>query len=168
MQWIGHKERPLSPDQTLRAVAKVLKPYGLDDCITIGDRAATLSGFAERHGLMLVDDALTSSDRVATVKAMLVPLSHGTLELPLSKQLRQDLVGVRTRTTLNGSEALTVVKTADGRVSDYVVPLATACSQYPDFPEEDVVDFDPIYTEHMAQLSHDDEDGVDAAAARLL
>lgn len=154
--WVA-EQGPVNPDQTLRAVTKALKPYKLDEAVCMRGTADMYSEFADRHGLTLIDETGTNEEHYRLIKRMLVPLSHGTLELSPDRTVRQSLVGIKKRAP--GSP----FKPPPG----FAVPLAIACENCPELPELDEHDPDPIYTEHMNWLNQSGEDAVDDAAERL-
>jgi hypothetical protein len=153
--WRAVKAQPIRPDPTLAEVAALLEPYGLHDCVTLG-RAVNLAQFGERHDVLLADAEVTDPEMSALVDDMLTPFSHGTIEIPHEKSMRDDILKVK--------------KDRHGvsNMTGFVRLLAVACVNAPDFPEEIGPMLDPIYEDHMAQLDASSEDGVNLAAERFL
>lgn len=166
-QWLGNQHQPLNPDRTMAAVAKLVKRYRLDECITDPRAIADLYDIAERHGIQLVSNQMEAKDRLPMVESLGMPLSHGTLDLPHDRQLRNDLVGVRKRVTLSGF-ALVLPKTGEGRHADYVLPLAACYAHAPEAPEAAEPERDEVFEAHMAALRERSEESEFAKAAGRL
>lgn len=133
-QWRGSSKTPLNPDVVLRDIAEICGDYGCEDAYTDQWAVDALRVIAERHNLTLHEIELTGKNRVGLADDLKQQLTLGALELPPDRAMRQDLVGVKKRITVNGY-TLVLPKTSDGRHSDYVPPLLLLMAALPEPPE---------------------------------
>lgn len=144
-QWRGTTTRPLDPDAVLRECAADLEAYGLNEAFTDQWSVDALKSLASRYNLDLHEITLDKANRLEFAEGVRTMLSLGTLELPPSREFRQDLVGIKKRIVLgnSGGYSLVLPKTGDGRHSDFGPPLFLCCApvstpEPPDEPLDDV------------------------------
>lgn len=127
-EWRGARSRPLSPRDTLEAVAVELAPY--DVTLVWSDQASgdALRELASDAGLTLVVEPWTQASKIAAYSDLVTWVRTKAVELPPDPVLRQDLLGVRRKYSRNGV-TIDVTTTPDGRHSDYAPAVAMALSR---------------------------------------
>lgn len=121
-EWQGSKANPLAPETTLKAVAAVLKAYGISSVFSDQHSADALVEIGTRVGLRIITEATTQASKLEDFESLRVQVRAGELELVDVSSLRSDLLNVRRRITRNG---VTIeLPRVGGRHSDTAVAVA--------------------------------------------
>lgn len=149
-QWRGSSHVPLNPDVVLGEVAERCKEYHLDEAFSDQWAVDALRVLAERHDLTLHETTLNGKNRIEMADDLRQRLSTRCLELPPSRVMRQDLVGVKKRITTNGY-TIVLPKTGDGRHADYVPPLLLMTQAIPEPPDEpdEAIEYEPSFEQPL-------------------
>ena len=135
-QWQGTPSKPNEPEAVLKAVASIVKPYGIEVIESDQYERFGLNTIAQRPdiGLYVRVSARSAAERLAMYESIVTQMSDGEIDLPPDKQLRADLLGIRQKLTPNG---FTISLTEIGdRHCDYApsVTLALASSWHEEPP----------------------------------
>lgn len=153
-QWIGTAERPLQPDLVFKEIGETCAQYRIDMATTDQHSFDALQNIAERHGLMLRSEPITSKNRLELVERAEVLLSDDCLELPKDPVFRSDLLAVKRRVTINGI-TLVLPKTGDGRHCDYVPALGLLMLYPPELPDEPEQPIDRDFERALQAVAND-------------
>lgn len=122
-EWRGE-----TPNECLRRAAVECARFGLTRARTDQYAAASNADLARQHGLVLDIEKTTATTKVEDWTNFATLLHSGALEIAPDPQLRNDLLGVKRKTTQNG---ITIVlqRTADGRHCDKASALCAAVAE---------------------------------------
>lgn len=162
-EWKGTSDKPLRPFDVVSEIANILAKYELFELYTDQASADYIIDLGSQVGLTVIDDPIPSADRIDSVKASSRALNQGCLELHPHPTLRNDLIAVKKRTTVN-SITLVLPKTSDGRHCDFVPPLQLIFRHIPDPPDESTPEGDPMLQRALADLEPSEDGAVDRAA----
>jgi hypothetical protein len=127
-QWVGSKQKPLSPRAVFGEIANFLHPYGVKRICSDGWSIDALTDHAKVHGLILEQfgegstEDLKGTDKYASLKTLVM---SRLIELPPDQVMRHDLLSIRKKVTAN-SVTISLPLTADGRHCDYAPSVALA------------------------------------------
>ncbi len=122
---IAREWRGVRPDDCWKEIAELCKAYQLFSVDTDQYAAAANADLARRYGLKLVVRPTTAGSKLEDFTNLATQLHTGCVELSPEKQLINDLLSVKKRTTANGY-TIVLPKTGDGRHCDFAPALASA------------------------------------------
>lgn len=135
-EWHSTIEHPLRPKSMAKALASVLKPYGIDHVICAETTPQELIDEAEEAGVSLTPDKLEGIELLQRTEEIRTLIESGRYELPPSKELRRDLLTVKRHQSNTGALALHLPESSDGRRCPFV-PLLAMCRKYSGVQLED-------------------------------
>lgn len=122
-EWIGSKEKPLSPKATFAAIATALGPYGVTEIACDKWAFDANQDHARDAGLELVEVSTSEQNEAYAVLQTLA--SSSQLELPRTEHVASDLKMLRKVLTPTGFK-IVLPKTPDGRHCDFAPSVALA------------------------------------------
>ena len=124
-EWRGSKASPLSPSETLQAIAGELRRWGVSTVITDRHHVDSLRDLARPWGLMLTERTTSSAAGMEQAQRVRGLLGDGTLTLCDVPEMARDLRAAKKILTRHGS-ALLLPHTPDGRHADYFPSVSLA------------------------------------------
>ncbi|HLV68336.1 MAG TPA: hypothetical protein VKY73_21110 [Polyangiaceae bacterium] len=137
-QWRGSTSEPLSPLKVLEDIQRECAAYGITSVWTDQWSVDALREISRQIGLGLIELHMTGQTRVEAFERLRVMLLEDRLELPPSRQFREDLLRVR-RIVRQQTLSVELEKTADGRHADFAAALALAMSHPLPPPEKPTI-----------------------------
>lgn len=127
-EWIGTRDEPLDPGDTLEQIASILTSYGVT--VVHSDQAMgdALIKLGRMKGLSIAQWTLNGAQKFDKYLAIRTHMDRGLLELPPTPHLRSDLLHIRKRVTPDGVR-VQLPQTSDGRHCDYGPSLMLALSK---------------------------------------
>ncbi len=119
----------LDPDDVLREMSGILRPYGVKHVATDKWQVDTLTSLARHHGLALIEFDYAAHELTELYLDMQAKIARGLVELPADVDLRADLLSARRRVTSAGM-VIDLSTSSSGRHGDYVPALARALRQH--------------------------------------
>lgn len=167
-QWVGSTTAPLSPRTVLHEVAELCAQYGCRSVWTDQHQFDSMTELAADAGIDLLQDEDNRNDKLSLAKRLGVYLLQRAIELPPDRQIREDLVRVKKRVTVNGA-TLVLPRTSDGRHCDYEPVLAIGLAHPPEPPDEpDAVVDHELEAAKAAVMPPEADDAYAAAGIRLV
>ena len=133
-EWIGSRDEPLDPADTLSEIATVLVGYGLTTVHSDQAFGDALIKLGWQAGVTIVQWRFVERERAEKYMAIKTRLDRGEIELPPVPALRNDLLHIRKRVTPTGY-GVVLPLTSDGRHCDYGPSLMLALSKFIAEPE---------------------------------
>lgn len=127
-EWRGSSAQPLSPKATLTEIKPVLESYGIDTLWTDQASGDALRDIAADLGITLIIEPWTQANKVTAYKNLQTWVRTDQLELAPVEHVKDDLLGVRRKYT-RGGVIIDLLKTPDGRHSDYAPSIAIVASK---------------------------------------
>jgi hypothetical protein len=126
-EWKGSPSRPLDPSIVLGEIAGFCRGYGISTVYSDQASADALRSIGRRHGLSVVIEPATASNKLTRYETLSTHLANGEIELPPDPVVRGDLLSVTKRLTPNG---FTIdLPRSGGRHGDYAPAIALALSR---------------------------------------
>lgn len=138
-EWRGSKATPLSPSETLQAIAAELRRWGISVVLTDRHHVDSLRDLARPHGLQLSERTTNAGDGIERGTRIRSLLGDRTLTLCDVPELARDLRSARRILTRHGS-ALLLPTTPDGRHCDYFPSVSLAVWELRTAPAPEVED----------------------------
>lgn len=158
-QWLKDEQGTFRAGPVMDEIAFDCKRYGLADVWSDQYGVEATTALAEERGITLLLHDWSAENRWSAARALQDHLEEQTLELPPNEDMRDDLVRVRKKATVNG---VTIqFPQGGGRHCDFFPVLGLAVLYPPDPPalvvaeEETKKDDDPFLEEHLRQLNGD-------------
>ncbi len=126
--WRAPKGGALDSDATMGEIAVILKSYGIDELVQDQWSFDALKSHADRHGIELVQEAMTQPGKVQMFDSLKRRFTDGTIEIPDVPILRSDLLGVRKLVSKQGGFSIELERQG-GRHSDHAQSIALCASR---------------------------------------
>jgi len=149
-QWrAGRNTGRMDPRLVLREIKDICAQYGVTDIHTDQFSADALQALAQDIGLNLFCHSIDAESKWSMAMAIRTSLEDGSLELPPTRELREDLVRVKKKYVASSSRPTVHLPTSgDGRHCDFFTALGLAMINPPDEPiPEDVLDVPSVEPE---------------------
>lgn len=117
--------RGLSPANTLKEIALVLRRYGITRCRTDQYSSSAVTDIASLFSLDLDVVKTTAASKLEDFTNLATLLHHGRIELSPDPVLRRDLLSVKRRVTQTGA-TIVLPRTGDGRHADSAAAVCAA------------------------------------------
>lgn len=127
-EWRGSTAAPLSPKATLMEMKPVLESYGIDCVWTDQASGDALRDIAADLGILLIIEPWTQASKLTAYKNLQTWVRNDEIELAPIEHVKQDLLGVR-RKYARAGVTIDLIKTPDGRHSDYAPTVAVVTSK---------------------------------------
>lgn len=124
-EWRGTKVQPLGVKATLTEIASLIAPYRLTTVWSDQRGGDELRELADQVGITLIQETSTQASNLERYRDLNVLLREDRIELHPDPMIVRDLKGVLRRYTRAGV-TVELVKTPDGRHSDYAPSVALA------------------------------------------
>lgn len=134
-EWIGSRDQPLDPGETLEDIARILLSYGVS--VVHSDQAMgdALVKLARMKGLTIAQWTMNGGERLKRYMSIRVKMDRGLVDLPPVPHLRTDLLHIRKRVTPDGARPV-LPQTSDGRHCDFGPALMLGLTKALPEPEE--------------------------------
>jgi hypothetical protein len=127
-EWIGSRDEPLDPEETLEQIATILRGYGVTSVHSDQAMGDALVKLGRQQGLSVVQWTISSAERFQRYLSIRTNMDRGLVEFPPVPHLRADLLHIRKRVTPAGVTAQ-LPETSDGRHCDFGPALMLALTK---------------------------------------
>jgi hypothetical protein len=124
-QWVGSRQKPLSPLEVLKEMAPILHSYGINSVATDQYASDALKDLARPLNVFVWEVPSTQQTNFEMFEDVRVWLREGRLEITDDPQVKTDLAGIKKRVGRLGV-SIELTKTPDGRHCDYAPSIARA------------------------------------------
>lgn len=127
-EWRGTSAQPLSPKVVFAEAAPLLTSYGVDTVWSDQASGDALRDIASDVNINLVLEPWTQANKISAFRDLQTWVRTDQVELAPIEHMKQDLLGVRRKYTRSGV-TIDLLKTPDGRHSDYAPAIALAAAK---------------------------------------